>query len=126
MGGEELVRLAIGAPVAGHGRELAHDQTFDIGLDRFVILGAGAVVADLGVGEDDDLAGIGRIGEDFLVAGDGCVEDNFTGALGGRTKTPAFEDGAILQGQDCGFQYDVLQGVGKVHFSRIMRRLVRG
>ena len=40
----------------------------------FDVLGVGAHVADVGEGKGDDLAGIGRIGEDFLVPGDGGVE----------------------------------------------------
>ena len=96
--------VVIGAPVAGERGELADDESFDVGLDGLVIVGAGAVVADLGIGEDDDLAGIGGIGEDFLVAGQGGIEDDFAGALGGRTKTPALEDGAVFQGEDCRFQ----------------------
>ena len=71
----------------------------------FVVVGAGAVVADLRIGEDDDLAGIGRIGEDFLIAGEGGIEDDFAGPLGGRTKTPALEDGAVFQGEDCRVQF---------------------
>ena len=66
-----------------------------------VVFGVGAVVADLRVGQDDDLAGIGRIGEYFLIAGERRIEDDFAGAFRGRTKTPAFEDGSVFQGQDC-------------------------
>ena len=72
---------------------------------------AGAVVADLRVGEDDDLAGVGGIGEDFLVAGEGGIEDDFAGAFGGRTKTPALEDRSVFQGEDCRIQVRLfLQG----------------
>ena len=116
--GRGTARPFVRAPVAGDGGELAHDQAFDIGLGGFVVVSVGAVVADLRVGEDDDLAGIGRIGEDFLIAGDGGIEDDFAGAFGGRTKTPALEDRSVFQGEDCGFQYYVLLGVGNFHFSR--------
>ena len=40
-----------------------------IGLGRFIVGVVGSVVADLGICENDDLSGIGRIGSDFLVAG---------------------------------------------------------
>jgi hypothetical protein len=66
--------LGIGAPVAGDGGEFADDEAFDVGLGRIRYRGAGSVVADLGVGEDDDLAGIGRIGEDFLIAGEAVLK----------------------------------------------------
>jgi hypothetical protein len=93
--------LRIRAPVAGDARELADDQPFDIRLARFAVGGAGAVIADLRIGENDDLSGIGGIREDFLVTGDGGIEDDFAAALGGRTKTPALEDRSVFQGQDC-------------------------
>ena len=43
-------------------------------LHIFVI---GADIADMGKSERDDLTGVGRIGENFLIAGDGGVEANF-------------------------------------------------
>ena len=74
---EECVGFGVGAPVARDGGEFAHREAFDIGVGGFVIAAAGSVIADLGVGEDDDLAGIGRIGENFLIAGERGVEDHF-------------------------------------------------
>ncbi len=59
-----------------------------------------AVIADLRVGENDDLPGVGGIREDLLIAGEGGVENNFTAAFRGRTKGPAFEDRSVFQGQD--------------------------
>src|ERR1035438_10320269 len=73
--GEERVGLGVGAPVARDGGELTDDEAFDVGAIGFVIAFGGSVVADLGVGEDYDLAGIGRIGEYFLIAGEGGVEN---------------------------------------------------
>ena len=64
------VGFLVGAPVAGDAGELAYDEAFDVRLARLRYRRAGAVIADLRVGENDDLAGIGGIGEDFLVAGD--------------------------------------------------------
>ena len=103
--GEKTVGVGVGAPVAGDGRELADDEAFDVRADGFVVVGAGSVIADLGIGEDDDLAGIGGIGEDFLVAGEGGIEDHLAAPLGGRTKTPALEDGSVFQGEDCRVQF---------------------
>ena len=102
---EEAVGLVVGAPVAGDGGKLAHHQAFDIRPDRFVVFRAGAVVADLRIGEDHDLAGIGGVGEYFLVSGERGVEDDLAGPLGGRTKTPALEDRAVFQGEDCRVQF---------------------
>ena len=64
-----LVGDLLRAPVRADRRELAHDQPLDVGLGGLVVCLVGAVVADLRIGENDDLPGIGRIGGDFLVAG---------------------------------------------------------
>ena len=101
---EERAGFLIRAPVAGDGGELAHSKALDVRLPGFVIRGAGAVITDLRVGENDNLPGIGGIGEDFLVPGNSGIEDNFAGTFGGRTKTPAFEDRAVFQGEDCRIQ----------------------
>ena len=75
--------------------------------------GAGSVIADLRIGQDDDLAGVGGEGEDFLIPGESGVEDNFARSLGGRTKTPAFEDAAVFQGEYCCGQFRLfLRGRG--------------
>src|SRR5580658_301964 len=68
--------------------------------------GVGPVIPNLRIGENNDPAGIRWIGEYFLVAGDGGVEHDLAGALGGRTKTPALEDAAVFQGKDGGWQLD--------------------
>jgi len=59
------------------------------------------VSADLRIGEDDDLAGIRGIGEDFLIACDGGIEYHLARPLDGRTKTTALEDRTVFQGEDC-------------------------
>ncbi len=103
--GEEGIGRGIAAPVAGDGGKLADHETFNVRTLRLVVGGAGSVVADLGVGEDDDLAGIRGVGEDFLIAGERGIEDDFAASLGGRTKTPALEDVPVLQGEDCSGQF---------------------
>jgi hypothetical protein len=52
------------------------------------------------------LTGIGRVSEDLLIAGESGIENDFAGALYGRTKTLALEDGAVFQGEDCGVRQD--------------------
>ena len=110
---EETVGLFVGAPVARDVRKFAHGQAFDVGPRGFVIVAAGAVIADLRVGEDDDLAGIRGIGENFLIAGERGIEDHFARAFGGRTKAAALEDGSVFQGEHCRVQFRLfLRGVG--------------
>ena len=97
---QERAGLGIRTPVAGDGREFANHQAFDVRPRGFVIALAGSVVADLGIGEDDDLAGVRRVGEDFLIAGEGGVENHFPGPFGRGAKTPALEDRAVFQGEN--------------------------
>ena len=56
----ELLQILLGhllrAPVRADLRELAHDQAFDIRPGGFVVFWIGAVIADLRVGENDNLA----------------------------------------------------------------------
>src|SRR4029077_816950 len=68
------------------------------GLDVVVV---GAHIADMGEREGDDLAGIGRIGEDFLVTGHGGVEADLADRLAGRAEAKSFEHGAVGQHQQC-------------------------
>jgi hypothetical protein len=92
-----LVGDLLGAPVGADGRELADDQALDVGPGRLVVRLVGAVVADLRVGENDDLAGIGGIGGDFLVTGKRSIKNNFApgihlGAIAVTAKdAPVFE-----------------------------------
>ena len=73
-------------------------------LGGFVVALIRAVVSDLRVGENHDLAGIRRIGEDFLIARDGGIEDHLARSFDGRTKTTALEDRTVFQGEDCWVQ----------------------
>ena len=95
----ELVGDLLRAPVGADFRELADDQAFDVGADGFVVFGIGAVVADFRIGQNDDLAGIGRVGENFLVAGNGSIENDFAGALAFGAVAFASEDSAVFEGK---------------------------
>ena len=68
-------------------------------LDVLVI---GADIADMREGEGDDLAGIGRVGEDFLVAGQRRVEADFGDRASGGAKAAPFDDRAVGQHQQGG------------------------
>ena len=60
------------------------------------------VVADMGSGEGDDLAGVGGIGDHLLIAGENGVEHRFAGGhppIGFGSHGFTFEDGAVGQHQ---------------------------
>ena len=69
------------------------------GLDVFFV---GADIADMREGEGDDLPGIGRVGEDLLVARHGGVEADLADRMAGRAEPEAFENGSVSQHQKRG------------------------
>ena len=73
---------------APHARCRCHIQRFNI----FVI---DADIADMGKSESNDLAGIGRIGQDFLIARHGRVEANLARRDPLCANPEPFEHGAI-------------------------------
>ena len=96
---EVVLQAALGAPVADRHGEVANDQACGVDLRRLEIRGVGAGVADVGVGQGDDLAEIGGVVEDFLIAGHGGVEDHLAHRLSGNADGAALEDRTILQRQ---------------------------
>jgi hypothetical protein len=66
---------------------------------RLDILVIGADIADMRKGEGDDLPGIGRVGQDFLIAGDRGVEADFADRCPRRPDALPPEYRAIRQNQ---------------------------
>ena len=62
-------------------------------------MGVDAGIADEGIRHGDDLALVGRIGENFLVAGHRGVENNFSNSLSWKTMPFAAKNTAIFQQQ---------------------------
>jgi hypothetical protein len=94
--------VAVGAVVGVQPRKLADDHACDLDLGGFDILGVGAGVADEREGLDEDLAGVRRIGERFLIAAGGGIEDHLCAAqdvLADRAKAVTNENRAVGKGQ---------------------------
>ena len=68
-------------------------------VDRLDVVLVGADIADVREGEGDDLPGIGRIGEDLLVAGHRGVEADLADRVAGGAEAKAFQHGAVGQHQ---------------------------
>ena len=97
---EEGVEVALGAPAAASPGQLADDDAPAEGPAGLVVGRGDPVVADVGVGEADDLPGVAGVGDDLLVAGEGGVEHHLAGGhatvrLGADGL--ALEDGAVGQ-----------------------------
>ncbi len=94
--GEEVAPLPLGhLPRRLPGEAPGHEALDPgaVGLRRPV---AHPVVADVGLGHDHDLAPVGGVCEDLLVARHGGVEDHFTEA-GSWGSGPALEEGAVFE-----------------------------
>jgi hypothetical protein len=63
-----------------------HNKAGNLGLARFNIFCRDAIGANVGRGEDQNLAGVTRVGQGLLVSGHRRAENNFTDGLNGRTK----------------------------------------
>ena len=102
MLGEEVGEGLAGAPVGDEGGEFADGEGAGVGLAGLVILRGDAVVPDHGAGEGDDLAAVGGVGEDLLVAGHGGVEAGFPGGGAGVPEGGSVEKGAVGEGEEGG------------------------
>src|SRR5271168_462406 len=94
-----------GTPVGGDLGKFADDERFDVGARRLFIIEIGADIADVRIGEADDLSGVAGVGENFLITGEAGIENDFAAAArdgaGGATvkDAPVFEcecSGAVL------------------------------
>ncbi len=82
-------------------------------IDCLDVLVVGADIADMGEGEGDDLAGIGRIGEDLLVAGHRGIEADLADGVAGGAQPKAFQHGAVGKNEQRG-RLGVVPKVGTV------------
>ena len=98
---EALQRLG-GAPVASTARQVANDQAGGVDGAGFEVFGIGAGVADVRIGQRDDLPAVRRVGEDFLVAGHGGVEHHLAGRVALGADGTAVKHSAVFERQYSG------------------------
>ena len=68
-----------------------------LGLD---VLGIDARVADVGIGQRDNLPTITGVGQDLLVPGEGRVENDLSHGGADGTDGSPFEDGSVCKGEN--------------------------
>jgi hypothetical protein len=90
------------APARCNEREVADDEARDIHAARFDVLGIGPYVADMRIGERDDLPRIRGIGEDLLVARHCGVEDNLSDRLAVAADAVSAKNAPVGEYQDGG------------------------
>jgi hypothetical protein len=88
------------AEVAGQKGQVLDDQACGMDLVGFDVFRVDAVVADVRIRERHDLLAVARVGEDFLVTGDGGVEHDLAGGGAGGSDRIAEKDRAVSKRQD--------------------------
>jgi hypothetical protein len=94
-----------GPPVRSQRGKFADDESFDIRLSGFFVVEICSNVADMRIRERDDLAGITGIGENFLIAGETGIENDFAATAGASTSGAAVKNSPVLEREcraDCG------------------------
>jgi hypothetical protein len=95
-----------------------------------LIVGVGADVSNVRVGQADDLPGIAGIAEDFLVTGEAGIENNFTAAPRLRAGGTAVKDPPVFQCESGGAYgylrqwalrrpYGAKKALAKINFSTL-------
>src|SRR6267378_6534897 len=87
-------------PTGSHAARFAHRETLYPGPIRFFVFAVDAVVANQWVGHANDLAGVRRIREYFLVASHRSVEDHFTHTLAFRGPGATTENATIFKSEN--------------------------
>ncbi len=103
---QPLVEAPRRAPIGRFGDVGLQDAAGDAGtrrrvhrLDVFLVR---ADIADMREGEGDDLPGIGRVGQDLLVAGHRGVEADLARRLAFGADADALNDGAVVEDEEGG------------------------
>jgi len=84
-------------PIGSERREIANNERFYVGSRRFLVIQVCADVADVRIGEADNLAGVAGIGEDFLVTGKAGIKNDFAAPAGASSRRAAVKDSPVLQ-----------------------------
>ncbi len=78
-------------------RKFAHDKRLNIGACRLDVFRVGSDVADVRIGEADDLPSVAGIGENFLVPGKAGIENNFAATADAGARGATLKDSTVLE-----------------------------
>jgi hypothetical protein len=78
-------------------REFADDQRFNVRARGLFIFKIRADVANVRVGEADNLPGVAWVGENLLVTGEAGIENDFAAAARDSAGGAAFKDAPVFQ-----------------------------
>ena len=91
------MRGFVRAPVRRQRRKFADDQRFDIWLRGLLVVIVRPDVSDVRIGEADDLPCVAWVGENFLIAGEAGVENNFAATAGASTRGAPLKYFSVLE-----------------------------
>ena len=111
---QKRVEVAVAAPIAVATGQCAHDHPAAERAPGLVVGRGNAVVADVGVGERDDLARVRGIGDDLLITGHGGIKTYFAHRVAGGANASSLEHGAVGQYQACVWGLLLPAGHGRV------------
>jgi len=92
-----LLRGFARTPIGSQRGKFPHDQRFDPGLCGFLVFQIRANISYVRISEADDLAGVAGIGENFLVAGEAGVENDFTPAARASARRASVKNSSVLE-----------------------------
>ena len=116
--GHHIARAQVGvqrlapAPAAVGARQITDHQPGGVNLRRLLVVRVAADVADVRIGERHDLPAVRRIGEDFLIAGQGGVEHHLADAVAAGADGGAVQQRAVGEGEKGWLGQDGLRGLG--------------
>jgi hypothetical protein len=84
-------------PVRRHLREFPHDQRFDVRPARLFIFEICADIPDVRIGKADNLPGVTRVRENFLISGEAGIENDLATAARDGARGAAVKDAPVFQ-----------------------------
>jgi len=98
---QHLIEAEFTAAVKIPAAEIPYDHRGRMDGRRFMISPVDAVIPDVGSREDDDLPGVTRIGQYFLIPGHPGMEDDLATGLLRRAEQPAGKNTTVFQSDEC-------------------------
>jgi hypothetical protein len=92
-----VLRRFTRSPVGRQRGKFAHNEPFDIRFRGFFVVKIRAHVPDMRIRKADNLAGITWVGENFLVAGDARIKNDFSAAARASAGCAAFKYSPVFE-----------------------------